>query len=77
MPARLHVLDIVVVEVGDLVRRGPALIDAEVELLQPQLTGDRPACGHECLVIAHQTRKGKAMRKRWNGGGKQGQEQEW
>ena len=33
---------------------------------------DRPACGHECLVIAHQTCKGKAMRKRWNGGGKQG-----
>lgn len=24
-----------------------------------QLTGDRPAGGHECLVIAHQTRKGK------------------
>jgi DNA methylase len=38
----------------------------------PQLTGDRPACGHECLVIAHQTRKGKPVKKRWNGGGKQG-----
>lgn len=33
----------------------------------PQFTGDRPATGHECIVIAH--RKG---RKRWNGGGKHG-----
>jgi hypothetical protein len=32
----------------------------------PQLTGDRPACGHECLVIAHQTRRGRPMKKRWN-----------
>lgn len=38
----------------------------------PQLTGDRPASGLECLVIAHQTRGGKPMRKRWNGGGKPG-----
>jgi DNA modification methylase len=38
----------------------------------PQLTGDRPASGHECLVVAHQTRRGKPMRKRWNGGGKLG-----
>lgn len=33
----------------------------------PQFTGDRPATGHECIVIAH--RKG---RKKWNGGGKHG-----
>jgi DNA modification methylase len=38
----------------------------------PPLTGDRPASGHECLVIAHQTRAGNPMRKRWNGGGKPG-----
>lgn len=33
----------------------------------PQFTGDRPAIGHECIVVAH--RPGK---KRWNGGGKHG-----
>lgn len=33
----------------------------------PQFTGDRPASGHEMIVIAH--RKG---RKKWNGGGKRG-----
>lgn len=31
----------------------------------PQFTGDRPATGHEVIVLAH---KGKGMR--WNGGGK-------
>jgi site-specific DNA-methyltransferase (adenine-specific) len=31
-----------------------------------------PRAVHECLVIAHQTRKGKPVKKRWNGGGKQG-----
>lgn len=31
----------------------------------PQMTGDRPGPGHECITIAH--RKG---RKRWNGGGR-------
>jgi hypothetical protein len=38
----------------------------------PQFTGDRPACGHECIVVAHQTRRGKPMKKRWNAGGKHG-----
>jgi hypothetical protein len=33
--------DAVLVEVGDLVRRGPALVDAEVELLEAELRGDR------------------------------------
>lgn len=33
----------------------------------PQFTGDRPAPGYECVVIAHPT-----GRKVWNGGGKQG-----
>ena len=46
--------------------------DLQRSLGRPQLTGDRPACGHECLVIAHQTRRGRPIRKRWNGGGKQG-----
>lgn len=32
----------------------------------PQVTGDRPAQGHEVLVIMH----GKGTRMRWNGGGK-------
>lgn len=38
----------------------------------PQMTGDRPAAGHECIVIAHQRSRvtGKPLRKRWNGGGK-------
>lgn len=37
----------------------------------PQMTGDRPANGHECIVIAHQTgAKGRPIKKRWNGGGK-------
>ena len=31
----------------------------------PQVTGDRPGCGFEAVVIAHQP-----GRKRWNGGGK-------
>lgn len=31
----------------------------------PQFTGDRPAAGHEVIVVAH---KGRKMR--WNGGGK-------
>lgn len=33
----------------------------------PQLTGDRPAAGHEVIVVAHHGR-----RMRWNGHGKQG-----
>lgn len=33
----------------------------------PQFTGDRPAQGHEVIVIAHQP-----GRKRWNGGGRHG-----
>lgn len=33
----------------------------------PQFTGDRPAQGHELIIVAHP--KGK---KRWNGGGKHG-----
>lgn len=33
----------------------------------PQFSGDRPAAGFECIVLAH--RPGK---KRWNGGGKHG-----
>lgn len=35
---------------------------------QPQLTGDRPGVGYECIVVAHAS-KG---RMRWNGGGKRG-----
>lgn len=31
----------------------------------PQFSGDRPAVGHECIVIAHHP-----GRKRWNGGGR-------
>lgn len=39
----------------------------------PQFTGDRPAQGHEVIVIAHQTKdNGKPMKKKWNGGGKHG-----
>lgn len=34
---------------------------------QPQLTGDRPGVGYECIVVAH-----SAERTRWNGGGKLG-----
>jgi site-specific DNA-methyltransferase (adenine-specific) len=33
----------------------------------PQFTGDRPAPGYECIVIAH-----PVGRKKWNGGGRQG-----
>jgi site-specific DNA-methyltransferase (adenine-specific) len=33
----------------------------------PQFTGDRPAVGFECIVLAHQP-----GRKHWNGGGKAG-----
>lgn len=33
----------------------------------PQFSGDRPAAGFECIVLAHQPGK-----KRWNGGGKHG-----
>ncbi|MCH9682617.1 MAG: site-specific DNA-methyltransferase [Deltaproteobacteria bacterium] len=36
----------------------------------PQLRGDRPACPAEALVVAHATRRGRPMRKRWNGGGR-------
>ncbi len=35
---------------------------------QPQLTGDRPGVGYECIVVAY----GSAGRMRWNGGGKRG-----
>lgn len=39
----------------------------------PQFTGDRPAAGHECIVLAHQTHpNGKNKKKQWNGGGKHG-----
>jgi DNA modification methylase len=39
----------------------------------PQFTGDRPANGHECIVLAHQRKPdGKNIKKRWNGGGKHG-----
>lgn len=34
----------------------------------PQFTGDRPAQGHECIVIAH----APGERMRWNAGGKRG-----
>jgi site-specific DNA-methyltransferase (adenine-specific) len=34
---------------------------------QPQLSGDRPACGFECFVAAH-----PRERSRWNGGGRRG-----
>jgi site-specific DNA-methyltransferase (adenine-specific) len=34
----------------------------------PQFTGDRPAAGHEVIVLAHQPER----RMRWNGGGRQG-----
>lgn len=36
----------------------------------PQFTGDRPAAGHEVIVIAHQRRTNGGLRMRWNGGGK-------
>lgn len=37
----------------------------------PQFTGDRPAVGHEEILIAHALApNGKPMAKRWNGGGK-------
>ena len=35
---------------------------------QPQLTGDRPGVGYECIVVAH----APSTRLRWNGGGKRG-----
>jgi DNA modification methylase len=36
----------------------------------PQMTGDRPAAGHECIVIAHQqSDRSKPIKKHWNGGG--------
>ena len=35
---------------------------------QPQLTGDRPGVGYECIVVAHSA----DVRLRWNGGGKRG-----
>ena len=35
----------------------------------PQFTGDRPATGHECMVLAHAAGGGRS---RWNGGGKAG-----
>lgn len=34
----------------------------------PQFTGDRPAAGHEVIVLAH----ARDARMRWNGGGRQG-----
>ena len=34
----------------------------------PQFTGDRPGTAHEVIVVAHR----RGVRKRWNGGGKQG-----
>lgn len=37
----------------------------------PQFTGDRPGSHDEAIVLAHATGpKGKAIKKRWNGGGK-------
>ena len=36
----------------------------------PQFTGDRPASHVEAIVLAHQTDRGKPIKKRWNGGGK-------
>lgn len=38
----------------------------------PQFTGDRPATGHECIVIAHGSVKNDRGRMWWNGGGKHG-----
>lgn len=38
----------------------------------PQFTGDRPATGHECIVLAHRTDNRRPIKKRWNGGGKHG-----
>jgi site-specific DNA-methyltransferase (adenine-specific) len=35
---------------------------------QPQLTGDRPGVGYECIVVSY----GDGGRMRWNGGGKRG-----
>lgn len=35
---------------------------------QPQLTGDRPGVGYECIVVCY----GSEGRLRWNGGGKRG-----
>lgn len=35
---------------------------------QPQMTGDRPGVGYECIVVAHAA----DVRLRWNGGGKRG-----
>jgi site-specific DNA-methyltransferase (adenine-specific) len=36
---------------------------------QPQLTGDRPGVGYECIVVCHGT---VGRRMHWNGGGKRG-----
>lgn len=36
----------------------------------PQFTGDRPAAGHEVIVIAHQRKANGGLRMRWNGRGK-------
>ena len=36
----------------------------------PQFRGDRPACPAEAIVVAHATRRGRPIRKRWNGGGR-------
>lgn len=39
----------------------------------PQFSGDRPAHGFEEIVLAHQRKEGGAnLKKRWNGGGRQG-----
>lgn len=66
---------------------GQALREAGLEVVRyliwvkkgsaPQFTGDRPAQGHEVIVLAHQqqttpTGKLKHIKKKWNGGGKHG-----
>lgn len=54
----------------DLERAGLVYVRTAIWLRRggaPQFTGDRPASGHECIVLAH---RGKGMR--WNGRGKFG-----
>jgi site-specific DNA-methyltransferase (adenine-specific) len=38
----------------------------------PQLTGDRPASGHECISCAHASTANTPGRTVWNAGGKRG-----
>jgi site-specific DNA-methyltransferase (adenine-specific) len=59
--------------VGALERAGLEYVRTGIWLklgATPQMTGDRPAVGHECIVIAHRRKpNGAPLKKRWNGHG--------